>query len=101
MKLKDIATVLRSKNAGPFTVTLDIMNDTEEKYLRIKNSGAITAEKIAELYNVDPATVSVYDSPLAYSMKVSIKRPVHSGSLMDCDVYGAQQQAPLYDIEID
>ena len=49
MKLFDMAHVLRSKNSGPFAVTLDILFDDREKYERVKKSGKITPASIAAL----------------------------------------------------
>ena len=35
MKLWELAGLIRSKNAGPFQLTFDIMFDSEEKYRRV------------------------------------------------------------------
>ena len=40
MKLYELAHVLRSKNSGPFAVTLDILFDDPAVYERVKRSGA-------------------------------------------------------------
>ncbi len=42
MKMYKLATVLRSKNAGPFRTTLDILFDDDEPYLRVRDSGVLT-----------------------------------------------------------
>ena len=39
-KLSKLAKLIRSKNAGPFELTIDIMFDNEANYLRVKNSEA-------------------------------------------------------------
>ena len=52
-KLYDLATVIRSKNSGPFQITLDVLFDDAEIYRKIKESGAITEERIAALYKID------------------------------------------------
>ncbi len=101
MKLYDMAHVLRSKNSGPFQVTLDILFDDPEKYERVKNSGVITPERIAALYRIPVENVTdfaLYDPGLG--IKITFLRTVASGTVGDRDVYGAQQHAPLMTIDI-
>ncbi len=99
--LYNLAKVLRSKNSGPFELTLDVIFDDEEKYLMVKNSGIITKDLICKLYNINEENISVlvfYDPALAF--KITMKRFIDSGSIGETDVYGAQQHAPLMDIQI-
>jgi hypothetical protein len=99
--LLDLAKVIRSKNAGPFEVTFDIMFDDPAKYDRVKKSGVISAARIAELYRVRMDDVLVcrpYDPAIAF--KVTIRRQVGSGDVQDRDVYGCQQHVPLMAIEV-
>ncbi|WP_264810454.1 DUF4387 domain-containing protein, partial [Escherichia fergusonii] len=49
-----LAQVIRSKNAGPYELVLDILFKSKEDYLRIKNSQQLSAEVIARLYQVTP-----------------------------------------------
>jgi hypothetical protein len=99
--LSDIAKVIRSKNAGPFEVTFDIMFDDAAKYERVKRWGGITPARIADAYRIPLASVLVcrpYDPALA--IKVTIRRPVSSGDIGDTDVYGCQQHVPLTMLEV-
>jgi hypothetical protein len=101
VRLYDLAKVLRSKNAGPFELTLDIMFDDEEKYQLVKRSGVIDRDLVCELYRVPPEDVyHVVFFDAALGIKITIKRPVDSGGIGDTDVYGAQQHAPLIDVMI-
>ena len=50
--LRELAKVIRSKNAGPFEVTFDVIFDRKSAYEEVKASGALTAEKLARLYNI-------------------------------------------------
>ena len=99
-KLNDIAAILRSKNAGPLNVTFDIMFDNREAYLRVMNSGVLTPELVAELYDVPAKYVDVIGYDIVDSIKVTIPRKVISGALEDTDIYGCQQQAALANIMI-
>ena len=101
VRLYDLAKVLRSKNAGPFELTLDVMFDDEESYQTVKRSGVIDRELVCKLYRVRPEDVyHVVYFDVARAIKITIKRPVDSGGIGDTDVYGAQQHAPLIDVMI-
>ena len=100
-KLIELAKVVRSKNAGPFEITFDIMFDDRAKYERVKKAGVINAQAIAGLYGVrldDVLVCRPYDPAVAF--KITIRRPVGSGDIEDRDVYGCQQHVPLMAIEV-
>ena len=99
-KLADLAQVLRSKNAGALLCTLDMMFEDDATYRRVCDSGAITPQRIAELYGVSDNEVTVIPYDVAYAIKVTLPRLHPSGDPDDTDIYGAQQHAPLLDIEI-
>ena len=99
-KLKDIAKACKSKNAGPFELTLDIMFEDRATFDKVRATGVITPALIAALYNVPESSVVFTEFPPAYAYKATIERRIVSGAVGDTDVYGAQQHAPLLDIEI-
>ena len=99
-KLKDLAKVIRSKNAGALLVTLDVMFDDGATYQRVQASGALAPRRLARLYNVSENEIAVTPFDVALAIKITLPRPVVAGSPGDTDVYGAQQHAPLMDIEI-
>jgi hypothetical protein len=99
-KLKDIAKACKSKNAGPFELTLDIMFDNEALFQRVRQSGVITPKLIADLYDIDVGDVLFTEYAPALAFKATIPRRIPSGALGDTDIYGAQQHAPLLDIDI-
>ena len=53
MRLYDIAFVCRSKNAGPFHLTIDLMFTDRASFDRVLHSPAFTPETIAGLYRTD------------------------------------------------
>jgi hypothetical protein len=99
-RLKDIAKACKSKNAGPFHVTFDIMFDDERLFERVRATGVIQAGLIATLYSIPVETVQFTEYAPALAWKATIPRRIPSGAVGDTDVYGAQQHAPLLDIEI-
>lgn len=100
-RLYEYAKVLRSKNAGPFEITLDILFDDKEKYLFVKHQNVLTPRKIAELYKIDESAIHhfVYFDQ-ALGIKITMARDVSSGSAGERDVYGAQQHAPLMNLQV-
>lgn len=99
-RLKDIAKACKSKNAGPFHVTLDIMFDDARLFERVRATGVIRPELIARLYGVPLGNVQFTEYPAALAWKATIPRRIPSGGVGDTDIYGAQQHAPLLDIEV-
>ena len=100
-QLQDLATVIRSKNAGVNKITFDIIFRELDVYERVKRSGAITAASMAALYRIPLERISdfvEYDPGKA--IKFTIYRLKPSGSAGDGDIFGAQQYAPLLDLDI-
>ena len=100
-KLVDLAKMLRSKNSGPFMITLDALFTLPETYFRVKTSGVINEVTVRKLYNLDatePISIVFFDNALG--IKITFNRKVSSGTALDRDVYGAQQHAPLMDLLI-
>jgi hypothetical protein len=98
--IRDIAQVCKSKNAGPFMVTLDILFEDHELYRKVKATGVLNAALFARLYNVPEADVLFTPYDAAAAFKATLPRRVPAGDIGDTDVYGAQQHAPMLDIDI-
>ncbi len=98
-RLYDVAVALRSKNADPFTLTIDVILPSRE--CMEAAARVITREAVARLYRVDPGSVEVVVYPPALAVKINVPRLVPGGHPGDRDVYGAQQHAPLINLEVD
>lgn len=99
--IRDLAKLVRSKNAGPFELTFDVMFDDAERYRMVKDSGAVTRESLARAYAIDPDAITnfqFFDPALAF--KLTIRRPRPQGSIGETDTFGAQQHAPLLALEV-
>ena len=100
--LKEIANVIRSKNAGPYELTLDVMLKDDATFQKLQADNAINKEVIAMLYKIPLEDVlSIVYFPNARAIKATIVRPMPSGALGERDVYGAQQHAPLVNFEVE
>ncbi|MBS4022625.1 MAG: DUF4387 domain-containing protein [Dethiobacter sp.] len=101
VRLRDIAGVIRSKNAGPYELTFDIIFNDYETFEKAVRGNSVTKELFSLLYGIPVVDVfSVIPFPPAKAIKITILRPRPSGSLGETDVYGAQQHGPLLDLEV-
>ncbi|MBC25992.1 MAG: DUF4387 domain-containing protein [Pseudomonadota bacterium] len=98
--LSELTSVLRSKNAGALLCTLDLMFEDQSTYEKVRDSGVLTPSLIADLYGLSDNEVSIIPYDVAYAIKITIPRLHKSGDPDDSDIYGAQQHAPLLDIDI-
>lgn len=102
MKLGEVAKVVRSKNAGPFVLTFDVLMPDAQSFEQLRSEGNLTRESVARAYRVSPNEIIDFAYyPFANAIKFSLRRPVPSGAPHDTDVYGAQQHVPLLELEID
>ncbi len=101
-RLYDLAKVMRSKNSGPFEITLDILFDSPAAYERVKASGAINPQNVSERCGINLESIRrIVFFDAALGIKITYLRAVSSGTAGDRDVYGAQQHPPMMDILID
>lgn len=100
MKLLDAARVIRSKNAGPTTLTVDLMFNDRGGYERALAAPALTPGAVSKLYGLAPEQVEVIPYPPALAIKIVMDRAIVAGDPGDRDVYGAQQHGPMLSVEI-
>jgi hypothetical protein len=98
--LGDLAKLIRSKNAGPFVLTFDVMFEEEATYRHVLASGVLTRASFAALYRLPEGSVRFFTHDAACAIKISIPRPHVQCDLDDGDAYGGQQHAPLVEIEV-
>lgn len=98
--LGELAQLVRSKNAGPWNLTFDILFGDTATYERVKRSGVLSPRLFAEIYGVPEHEVLFIEHDSALALKASIPRPAPSGDPADTDVFGGQQHGPLVDLEI-
>ena len=99
--LKDLAKTIRSKNAGVNKITFDIIFRDREPYERVKRAGVLTRETMAALYRIPVERISDFvEYDPGYAIKFTLYRLRPSGSAGDGDIFGAQQYAPLVDVQV-
>ena len=101
LRLIDIAKTIRSKNAGVDKITFDVIFLSQEAYEHVRDSGVLTRQTVAALYGLSENRITDFvNFDPARAIKFSILRDRPSGSAGDPDIFGAQQYAPLMDIEV-
>ena len=98
--LGEIAKVVRSKNAGPFVMTLDIMFPSKNTYEKVVASGFFTKQLFSDLYNIDNEKIKIFHYDIANTIKISMPRPYFQGDIEDGDNYAGQQYGPLVLLDI-
>ena len=104
--LSDIATVVRSKNAGPFDITVDVLFDTKPVYQLVKSSDLLNQDVIARLYRIpieDITWSGFYDAALAFKATFPRKRNgkvTAAGGFMENDVHASQHHVELLTLKL-
>ena len=99
-KLWQVSKLIRSKNAGPFELTFDVIFKDHATYEKVRDAKVINAQWFAAAYRMEPSMVAIYNYDAASAIKITIPRPVISGDINDTDVFGGQQYGPLVDLEV-
>lgn len=98
--LKDVAQYVRSKNAGPFWVTIDVFCVDDTSYARLTQAPLLSPAGIAAVYGLTASDVRIFhDAPLRV-IKISFPRKVIQGSLGDADSHAGQYFVALLDKDI-
>lgn len=92
----ELATLARSKNAGPFAISLDLVFPDRETWQLVRDSQMFTRARVAALYGLPLERVSeVVEYPAANALKINLYRERPAGSVGERDTYGSQQHPPL------
>ncbi len=94
----ELAKLVRSKNAGPFVMTIDIMFADSETYELVKETGVLNRRMVSEIYHVSENQVQFFEVDNCYAFKISIPRPYFQGDIRDSDSHAGQQYAPFVDL---
>jgi hypothetical protein len=93
-----IADKVRSKNAGPFWLTIDIFCGDPDAFRQIRDG--LSTDRVATALNVAPDTIKRFDIEALNVIKISLPRPVVQGHISDRDMHGAAWAAVIAELEI-
>jgi hypothetical protein len=99
-RLSEVCRYVRSKNAGPFWVTIDLFFEDETLYGRYRDDPAISAAVVGALYGVDPALVRRFAVDDLAVIKISIPRTKPQGGVLERDMHSGQQYVRLLDLTL-
>ena len=98
--LGKLAQLIRSKNAGPFWITFDIVFENDVDFERVVSAKVLTKEWISGTYKIPQDSLIFVEIPAARAIKFSFPRPRIQGDLGETDMYSGQQYAPLLELQI-
>ena len=94
------AKYVRSKNAGPFWMTIDIFCENKKQFELFKISDNFTKENIAARYATDPDKVKMFFVDDLNTIKISVPKEKPSGYRYERDMHSGQQYYQLLDLEL-
>jgi hypothetical protein len=104
--LGELAQVVRSKNAGPYEITFDLLFAEEDTYRTIKGSSLLTSATIASLYSLNESDIiycGFFDQARGFKATIPRMRDgtkYVSGGFGDEDVHGSQMYLPLMQLPL-
>lgn len=97
-KLSSVASKIRSKNAGPFWITIDIFCGTGEVFDHVSSN--LKSPEVARVLQVDEISLKRFDIAELAVVKFSLPRPAVQGTVADRDMHGASFAFILGELEI-
>jgi Domain of unknown function (DUF4387) len=99
-KLAEVCRHVRSKNAGPFWITVDLSFPDRETFDRYAAATALQPAAIGALLDVDERQVKRFLLPELAVIKISYPRRTPQGGALERDMHGGQQYIRLLDVEM-
>ena len=97
--MNELCNIVRTKNAGPFLFTLDIVFRERDVYEAVKKHGLLSREIVAAAYGVPIEEVVVFETfDNVMAVKATLKRKIRAASPGDSDVYEMTQEVPALTI---
>jgi len=97
-RLKNQVEKVRSKNAGPFWVTIDVFCRQDGSFQEIAD--ALSNSRMSELFDVECSDLKRFELPDLHVIKFSVPRPQVQGTRDDRDMHGAAMAILLEEYEL-
>lgn len=97
--LGDRVKRIRSKNAGPFWITIDIFCGDTATFQRTLRW--LDLQAVSRRFRLPAEFVEQYEIPSLNVIKLSYPRQVVQGDIRDRDIHGAQAAVVLAEMEAD
>jgi hypothetical protein len=89
---------IRSKNAGPFWITIDIFCGSKEIFKEVRDN--LDNIKIVKLFQIPGQTLKRFEIDNLNVIKFSFPRKITQGHIHDRDMHGAQLAVLLSEMEL-
>ncbi len=99
-RLAEVCRHIRSKNAGPFWISVDLFFRDADAYQTYKDDPSIVPATFAKLFDADASTIKIIKVDSLHVVKVSYSRPKPQGWQGERDMHGGQQYVSLLDLEL-
>ncbi|MBX3482244.1 DUF4387 domain-containing protein [Phenylobacterium sp.] len=99
--VRDACRHVRSKNAGPYWVTVDLFFRDAERFARYAGSPALGPALFERLFGADPALVQHHRIADLGILKVSYPRTSPQGGEVERDMHCGQQFVRLLDVRLE
>lgn len=97
----DLAKIITSKNAGPYRLTVDVFFTDRAQYEEVRDSKAITPERVAIAYGLRPDQVRLIRfSDAALGFKITMEQSISADDFRSSDTYGAQHHMPIVELTV-
>ena len=97
-RLGDLVQKVRSKNAGPFWLTIDVFCGDDAAFRLVRDS--LSTDRVAALYHQPVEAVKRFDIEDLCVIKFSMPRPVVQGSREDRDMHASQWAWVLAEMDV-
>ena len=99
VKIKDVCRV-RSKNAGPYWVTIDFFFKSRADFEKYADSEMLGSATFVRLFSADPNLVKRFMIDELNIVKVSYSRTTPQGGVIERDLHCGQQYVRLLDVPL-
>lgn len=99
-KVSEVCRYVRSKNAGPFWITVDLFFRDAEAFAMFADAPQLSARAVAALFRVEEATVKRFAVPSLHVVKISFPRLQPQGGVIERDMHGGQHFVRLLDVAL-
>ena len=89
---------IRSKNAGPFWLTIDIFCEDNPSFIHVCKG--LQTNRISELFGIEESMIQRFDISQLNVIKISMPRPHVQGTAADTDMHGASFAVLLEEMEM-
>lgn len=94
-RIVDVCRHVRSKNAGPYWITVDLFFPDRASFDRYQDAPGLQPASIARLFEVKETLVKRFPVPDLLVVKISWPRREPQGGACERDMHGGQQYVRL------